>query len=236
MTTDADTASPPLSETPPETPARKPRRSAIAPEEPDRPDRRRDILLSAETLFAERGYAAVSVRDIAARAGVPIALVGYYFGRKPELFRTVFEHRKHYIGERIARIEAVDATPTNPAAVEDLVRAWAEPVFALRASPAGEAFSLLVARTVWDPGVEATDVVERFYDPQARAFIDRMAGALPGRPRDRIVWCYEYALGALLMHVADKRVERLSDGTATSGDPALAGDFVRFISAGFRAL
>lgn len=221
---------------PPAKAAGRKRRSAIAPEETERPDRRRDILLSAEALFAERGYAAVSVRDIAAKAGVPLALVGYYFGRKPELFATVFEHRKGYIAERIARIEAVDCSPANPDAITDLVRAWAEPVIAMRASPSGEAFSLLVARTVWDPGPEATGVIEQFYDPLARCFIERLAGLLPDCPRERIVWAYEYALGALLMQIADQRVERLSGGAAKSGDRSLAENFIRFIGAGFHSL
>lgn len=234
MTDDSETATDPAPSTSQKT-GRK-RRSVIAPEEQERPDRRRDILLSAEALFAERGYAAVSVRDIAARAGVPIALVGYYFGRKPELFATVFEHRKGYIAERIARIEAVDCSAANPDAVTDLVRAWAEPVIDMRASPSGEAFSLLVARTVWDPGPEATEIIKQFYDPLARCFIERMVGLLPGRPRERVIWAYEYALGALLMQIADKRVERLSEGNARPGDSSLSEGFIRFISAGFRSL
>jgi AcrR family transcriptional regulator len=213
-----------------------PRRSVVPPLDVGRQDRRQDILVSAEVLFAERGYAAVSVRDIASKAGVPIALVGYYFGRKKELFTTVFEHRKGYITERIERIAAVDCSPENPDAVEDLVHAWAEPVLTLRAGDTAGAFSLLVARTAWDPGPEANEVIEQFYDPLAHTFIDRMAQALPKCSRSRVIWGYEYALGALLMHVADKRVERLSKETIRSGDPAGRDDLIRFISKGFRAL
>lgn len=212
------------------------RRSALAPEAPGRPDRRAAILASAEALFAERGYADVSVRDIATRAGVPVALVGYYFGRKPELFTTIFERRQTYITERIARIEAVDARPDNPAAVEALVRAWAEPVITMRGTEAGDVFALLVARTAWDPGPEATAIIERFYDPLARAFFGAMQRALPACPPDRIVWAYEYAVGALLMYVGDKRIERLTEGRAATADPALCEDFIRFVSAGFETL
>lgn len=212
------------------------RRSAVDPQDAQRPDRRAAILLSAEALFAERGYAAVSVRDIATRAGVPVALVGYYFGRKQELFGTIFAHRQVYITERIARMEAVACGPSNPQAVEDLVRAWAEPVITLRGGEAGDVFALLVARTAWDPGPEATEIIERFYDPLARVFVAAMARALPDVAEDRILWAYEYAVGALLMYVGDKRIERLTHGRARSADPALCEDFVRFISAGFHTL
>jgi hypothetical protein len=38
------------------------------------------------------------------------------------------------------------------------------------------------------------------------------------------------------MHLADRRVERLSAGLARSGDPARLNDLVSFIASGFRAL
>lgn len=51
-------------------------------------DSRTDILRAASRLFAERGYAAVSVRDIAAAAQVSPALVIKLAGSKDELFRS----------------------------------------------------------------------------------------------------------------------------------------------------
>lgn len=118
----------------------------------------------------------------------------------------------------------------------EIVTAWAEPVVRLHDSASGDSFSLLVARTAWDPGPEATETIERFYDPLVRAFLEAMAIALPGCPDDRLLWAYEYAVGALLMYVADKRIERLSGGRATAGDPALFEDFVRFVTAGLNAM
>lgn len=214
----------------------RPRRSALPPGDIARPDRRQDILQSAEALFAERGYAAVSVRDIAARAGVPVALVGYYFGRKPELFATIFEHRQGNLEERISRIRALAAEPEREGRLEEIVRAWAEPVVRMHASTSGTSFSLLVARTAWDPGPEASAIIERFYDPLVAAFIDTLHTAFPACPPERLLWAYEYAVGALLMYVADKRIERISQGRATAGDPALFEDFVRFVAAGFTAM
>jgi len=129
------------------------RRSAIPSSEVDRPDRRREILVNAERLFAEFGYNGVSIRDIASAANVPIALVGYYFGRKEELFTTIFEHRLGYIEERIARLKAINLNTPDP--VLEIVRAWAEPAVHVRSSASGESFSLLVARSVWDQGTAA---------------------------------------------------------------------------------
>jgi len=48
------------------------------------------ILDAAEKLFSQRGFTAVSVRDIAAEAGVSHALVHRYLGSKAEVHRAVF--------------------------------------------------------------------------------------------------------------------------------------------------
>jgi len=62
------------------------------------PDRQRNplrtraaILDAAAILFAERGYAATSLADVGARAGVSRGAPGYCFGSKAELYRAVLE-------------------------------------------------------------------------------------------------------------------------------------------------
>lgn len=44
------------------------------------------LLNAAESLFAERGFSAVSTRDIADRAGVNLGAIQYHFGSKSQLF------------------------------------------------------------------------------------------------------------------------------------------------------
>jgi TetR/AcrR family transcriptional regulator, repressor for neighboring sulfatase len=51
------------------------------------------ILDAAEQLFAERGFTAVTVRDIAAQAGVSHALVHRYLGSKEAVYRAML--RRH---------------------------------------------------------------------------------------------------------------------------------------------
>jgi TetR/AcrR family transcriptional regulator, repressor for neighboring sulfatase len=49
------------------------------------------MLDAAEELFSSRGFSAVTVRDIAERAGVSHALVHRYIGSKEEIYRSVLE-------------------------------------------------------------------------------------------------------------------------------------------------
>lgn len=56
-----------------------------------RPDDRAAIRAHALALFAERGFDATSIGDIAAAASVPKANVLYYFGNKDELWRQAVD-------------------------------------------------------------------------------------------------------------------------------------------------
>ncbi len=55
------------------------------------------MLDAAEKLFAERGYTAVSVRDIAGEAGVSHALVHRYLGSKAQVYRAMLLRRESVI-------------------------------------------------------------------------------------------------------------------------------------------
>src|SRR4051812_8472203 len=55
------------------------------------------IMEAAEALFAERGFAGTSVRDISETAGVNLAMISYYFGSKERLMEAMFQYRgEHY--------------------------------------------------------------------------------------------------------------------------------------------
>jgi AcrR family transcriptional regulator len=212
-------------------------RSPRPVDDDERPDRRLAILTSAERLFAEHGFDSVSIRGIAADAGVPPGLVSYYFGRKSELLDALFQRRASYIEERLRGIQAAAAGGEDAhETIARLVRAWAEPSIALRSAPDGADFSRLVARLAIERGSEARHILDRFYDPLADTFIDEMHGALPGTARTDVVWAYTFALGALLAWQSGARVHRLSHGEATDADRDAAQRLIEFMIAGFAAL
>lgn len=69
--------------TPPQPPGAKAQRS-------DGAGAKRRLLLSALKLFAEKGFAKTSTREIALATGANIAAISYYFGDKAGLYRAVF--------------------------------------------------------------------------------------------------------------------------------------------------
>ena len=72
-----------------------------SPQTAARGEKRPLILRAATEVFAEQGFAAVRVADIADRAGIGKGTVYEYFSSKDELLFAVFEWMNHGIAERI---------------------------------------------------------------------------------------------------------------------------------------
>jgi TetR/AcrR family transcriptional regulator, regulator of cefoperazone and chloramphenicol sensitivity len=82
--------------------SRAPTQTAVAPQPdklrsgPGRPaggdgaQSRQRLLLAALKLFAAKGFAKTSIREIAQAAGANVAAISYYFGDKESLYRAVF--------------------------------------------------------------------------------------------------------------------------------------------------
>lgn len=202
----------------------------------DQPDRKRNILVAAERLFAQHGYHGVSIRDIAAEAEVPIALVGYHYGAKHELYEAIFESWQPMLDTRLQNL--ADALASRPAAerLDRVLEAFVAPVLALQQHEEGRYYAQMAARDLAAPAPEANRIHQRYFDPLAHAFIDALCRLHPRASRGQVAWCYQFMLGALLHFLTDRRVERLSNGENRAADPAAQAELLRFIGAGFRAV
>jgi AcrR family transcriptional regulator len=85
----------------PGAPVARPRRSPGRPSGEQNPSTRDALLDATEAVMLEDGYAAVSTRRVAARAGTDKALVHYYFGTMDDLFVAVFRRNAERGGERM---------------------------------------------------------------------------------------------------------------------------------------
>ena len=74
----------------------------------DRQDVRDAILDASESLLMEVGYAAITTRKLAGRAGVNHGLVHYYFGSMEEVFLQTLERFTRRLVERQREMYAAD--------------------------------------------------------------------------------------------------------------------------------
>ncbi|MFC7620220.1 TetR/AcrR family transcriptional regulator [Microlunatus sp. GCM10028923] len=79
------------------------------------------ILDAAVRLIAADGLAGLSIRTVAAEAGVSLAQVQYYFGTKDALIEAAFDHAG---AEFLSRLEPVLAGPSSPHRLRELIMLW----------------------------------------------------------------------------------------------------------------
>ena len=84
------------------------------PGEDERREVRARLAAAARELFGSKGFSAVTVREVAARAGVTPAMVNYYFRGKHGLFRAVLED---ILEEALAGMEAARESITAPGGI-----------------------------------------------------------------------------------------------------------------------
>ena len=214
-----------------------PETRADAAEDKPRPDRRQNILDASQRLFARFGYHAVTIRQIAEEAQVPLALVGYYFGQKQELYDAVFGHWSGTVAQRSVDLRNALAQSSGDR-LQRIVAAMVNPIVGLRSSPQGAAYALFVTRGLSQQSVEEDRAIREYFDPVAAEFIDAIRDALaadyPGHTHAHAAWGFQFALGALLHFLSDQRVARLSNGANVPGDPAVAQQLIAFIAHGLR--
>jgi AcrR family transcriptional regulator len=78
---------------------------------PDFNEKQIQILLVAETLFAEKGFDGTSIRNIAKEAKINIAMVSYYFGSKERLLESLIFYRTKDLKIQIENLLVEDLEP-----------------------------------------------------------------------------------------------------------------------------
>ena len=107
----------------------------------DTADIRSAILDAGETLFASQGYAATSIREIAAMVDVTPAMVHYYFGSKHALLRHVLDRTLEPLAQAIAAMREARQAP-----LQDIAG------LLLRTFSRHPSLPVLIAREVMLPG------------------------------------------------------------------------------------
>ena len=118
-------------------------------------DRPQEITAAAFQAFAEKGYSATRVEEVANRAGVSKGLMYLYFKTKEELFKAVV---KSVVIRRVdALIAAVETTELSS---EDFIRGpLADFLKQIPDSPVAVVIRLLISE-----GPRHPDLVEYYYD------------------------------------------------------------------------
>lgn len=173
---------------------------------------RERVLDAAERLFAAEGFDAVSIRRIAAEAGVTLGVVGFHGGSKHNLIRTVLGRRVEALNARRRAALATLRATQNPPDLRDLVEAYLAPYleYASQGDPQWRAYARLIARIAsddrWYPSVGG------LYDPVAREYLQAMQDARPDARQKDLVTALTLTVASMLSLVASRaRIAGLSN-------------------------
>ncbi len=104
------------------------------------------ILDAAENLFAAASYDLVSMRDVAARAKVPLGLINYHFQSKENLFEAIIARRSDELNSsRHEAFEAIRGKPDLRQVLAVFLRPYLE--LMLHGGPGWRAYGRLLAQT-----------------------------------------------------------------------------------------
>ncbi|MGO9231876.1 MAG: TetR/AcrR family transcriptional regulator [Bryobacteraceae bacterium] len=195
-------------------------------------DTRVRILDTAERLFGEEGYKAVSLRRITAAAAVNLASIHYHFGSKEELLDALVERRATPVNEE--RMEGLrrlkEAAGPNPIALEDLLEAFMAPAF--HSADKSPEWARLMGRLHAEGVMPA--VGRKHFGPTGAQFVAEMRRTLPDLPADELAWRAFFAVGAMA-HALSAPPHELMGNSRPEPPSELARRVVAFLSGGFRA-
>jgi AcrR family transcriptional regulator len=195
-------------------------------------DTKEKILDTAERLIGEQGYAATSLRQIIATAGVNLAAVHYHFGSKEDLLDAVVLRKVTPVNEaRIAWLERVEAEAgSGPLEVEKVLESFFLPTAEVAGRNPG--FVRLMGRMLMEGMMPR--IVERHFQVTGLRFVAALRRAIPELPQEELMWRVHFMVGAMAHAMCMAPIFPQLAGDAADMEVRMAR-LVTFLGAGFRA-
>ncbi len=158
-------------------------------------DTKQKILDTAERLFGEQGYSAVSVRHIIAEAGVNLAAIHYHFGSKEDLLVELVGRKVGPVNDdRLALLSGFEEEyGPDRVPVEKVLEAFLLPAF-LKARNNPQ-FVRLMGRL----HAEGLIIVlfKKHFESLFNRFFAALRAALPHLPDEELAWRVHFMIGAM---------------------------------------
>ncbi len=181
-------------------------------------DTRKQLLKAAWALFAEKGFEAVSVRDVTNAAGVNLASVSYHFGGKEGLIQEtvklcmnpINEYRIRLLEEELQKHGSLEKIP-----LERIMHALIRPTVMPEECGVSSGLMLrLVARYLIESDYDIPATSKNLYTDVFRAFALALLKHFPHMSAPQVVKRIVFASGAVIQyHGLGQKAMQLSSGT-----------------------
>lgn len=201
---------------------------------------RDNIISSAEKLFAEKGFRAMTLRDVTKEARANLAAVNYHFGSKMKLMHAVIERRVAPINrERIERLEAcIQKHAPSPVPLEAIFESLFRPFFdhAMTARGPDRAFIQMVGRAMTEPADFMRKMHKEFFVDLSIRFMRELKRTCPELSDQDLQLRFFLSVSTMLGTINEQsRLENLSGGKLGGKDlDRICDELTNYVVSGFR--
>lgn len=193
------------------------------------------ILDAAENLFAAASFDIVSMRDVAARARVPLGLINYHFQSKEKLFEAIIARRSDELNaRRRAAFANLKGRPDIRQVVDVFLRPYLE--LMLEGGPGWRAYGRLVAQTGQQQ--RWTRLITRHFKETQDIILTALAQAEPRLSKEAAARGYAHMVSVMFgIFAANDLLALVSRRAYSSRDLERAYDFaLPFLTGAFEGL
>ncbi|MBS0448427.1 MAG: CerR family C-terminal domain-containing protein [Proteobacteria bacterium] len=200
----------------------------------DGQETKRALLAAAGPLFAQKGYARATAKEICQQAGADLAAVNYHYGGKDGLYQAVLVEA-HAQLVTIEELQAIAAQKGSAKArLENVLR-----LFMSRMQAGGRGWGLQVLmHEIFAPSDQAPPAVRKAVLPKARIVMGLIAGVLglpPGHPAVQRATAL-VVMPCVMLLVVPAQVRRIVLPAISKDPQAMVDDLYAYVFAGLAAI
>ncbi|XUW92406.1 CerR family C-terminal domain-containing protein [Burkholderia sp. M6-3] len=201
---------------------------------PDGAATRQHLLDIAGQVFAARGFAEATSKEICERAGTPMASVNYHFGSREALYEAalVEAHRQ------VVSLDELTALTEGAGDPRDKLRAVISRFVGLSTSTSAPWGFMLMLREMLSPSPAIPALIEKAVRPKAAVLLGLMGEVLQLNPQEPTVQraVMFTVLPCIALMIAPRQAQAALLPAVAKDKNALVEDFVRFVMAGLDAV
>jgi len=186
------------------------------------------LVEAAEKLFAEKGFEAVSVRDITKEAGANVAAVNYHFGSRDGLVVAVIS--RYIMPVNQERLVRLDRAERNGNDVREIIAAFVKPIVEQvgKSELSEKLYCQLLGRIFSEQSVSLPGELEY----QTRSVVERFTKALHKALKefssDEVLWRLHFIVGGLI-HLLTHSGFLYRVAGSLAGAPSVESNIERFL-------
>jgi AcrR family transcriptional regulator len=193
------------------------------------------ILDAAENLFAAASFDIVSMRDVAAKAKVPLGLINYHFQSKEKLFEAIIARRSDELNSRRREaFAAIKGTPDLRQVLDVFLRPYLE--LMLHGGPGWRSYGRLLAQT--GQAQRWTRVITRHFKETQEIILTALIAAEPRLTKEAAARGYVHLVSIMFgIFAANDLLAVVSKRAYDSRDLQRAYDYaLPFLTGAFEGL